>query len=150
VRGTHLATVPSLKELALSLVTNRNFALLSAVIYLSAGLLGFLATGFDDVAGNTDEKLVLLGLNPLHNVVHLALGSAWLLASTNETRARTGNLAIGAGLLVAFVLGVFGGAGFLTIDGAAEPDNYLHLVYGALSVVLGVRSSTGGAVERAA
>ncbi|MCE5290845.1 MAG: DUF4383 domain-containing protein [Nocardiaceae bacterium] len=125
----------------MSLITNRNFAIASAVIYLSAGVLGFLVTGFDDFLGNTDEKLIILGLNPAHNVVHLVLGTAWLAAATSERSARVANVAIGAGLLAAFVLGVLGGAQFLNIDGAAEPDNYLHLIYGALSVFVGARAA---------
>lgn len=52
-------------EIALSLVANRKFALLSAAIYPSAGFPGFLATGADDFVGNADEKLIILGLNPL-------------------------------------------------------------------------------------
>ncbi|MEM7093638.1 MAG: DUF4383 domain-containing protein [Actinomycetota bacterium] len=120
---------------------NQLFALASAGIYFAAGLLGFLVTGFDDFAGDTDEKLIILGLNPLHNVVHLALGAAWLAAAFSAANARLANLALGAGLLVAFVLGVAGGAGFLNIDDAAEPDNYLHLVYGLASVAVGLKAS---------
>lgn len=123
----------------MSAITNRRFALVSAVVYLAAGVAGFFVTGFNDFAGNTDERLVLLGLNPLHNVVHLVLGTAWVLAATSERNARVGNLALGVGLLVAFVLGVLGGAQFLNIDSAVEPDNYLHLVWGGLSLLIGLR-----------
>lgn len=118
---------------------NQQFAALSAAIYLAAGVLGFLVTGFDDFASDTDEKLIILGLNPLHNVVHLVLGSAWLAAALTPSTAKMANIALGAGLLVAFVLGVAGGATFLNIDNAAEPDNYLHLIYGIASVAVGLR-----------
>lgn len=120
-------------------LTNRNFALVSAVIYLAAGVLGFFVTGFDDFAGDTDERLVLLALNPLHNIVHLVLGTAWAVAATSERNARIGNVGLGIGLLAAFVLGVVGGAQFLNIDGLAEPDNYLHLIWGGLSLMIGLR-----------
>ncbi len=126
----------------MSVLTQRTFALLSAVVYLSAGVLGFVATGFDDFVGDTDEKLLFLGLNPMHNIVHLTLGAAWLVAAASERNARIANIAIGAGLLAAFVLGVVGGAQFLNIDDAAEPDNYLHVIYGALSVVVGLRAAS--------
>lgn len=128
----------------MSIITNRNFALVSAVIYAAAGVLGFFVTGFDDFAGDTDERLLLLGLNPLHNIVHLALGAAWAVAATSESNARVGNLALGIGLLAAFVLGVLGGAQFLNIDSAAEPDNYLHLIWGGLSVLIGLRERAAG------
>ncbi len=121
---------------------NQQFAALSAAIYLAAGVLGFFVTGFDDFASDTDEKLIILGLNPLHNVVHLLLGAAWLVAARQAATAKMANIALGAGLLVAFVLGVAGAAPFLNIDNAAEPDNYLHLVYGIASVVIGSAASS--------
>ena len=118
---------------------NQQFAGLSAVIYLVAGVLGFLVTGFDDFASDTDEKLLFLGLNPMHNVVHLVLGVAWGIASRSHATARLANIALGADLLLAFVLGVAGALPFLNIDNAAEPDNYLHLIYGAASLYIGAR-----------
>lgn len=130
---------------------NQTFALISSAIYFSAGVLGFFATGFDDFFGDTDEKLIILGLNPAHNVVHLVLGAAWLSAAMSDRIARIGNLALGAGLLAAFALGMVGGAQFLNIDNAAEPDNYLHLVYGALSIAVALRAratTNVGAVAR--
>ena len=122
-----------------TLTRNQQFALLSAAVYLSAGVIGFFVTGFDDFASDTSEKLIILGLNPLHNVVHLVLGAVWLAAAFSPTNARIVNVALGVGLLAAFLLGVAGGATFLNIDNAAEPDNYLHLVYGALSLFIGLK-----------
>lgn len=120
-----------------SLTRNQQFALLSAGIYLAAGILGFLATGTDGFAADTDDKLIILGLNPLHNVVHLVLGGTWLAAAVSRRLAPIVNIALGAGLLAAFALGVAGGAQFLNIDNASEPDNYLHLVYGVASIAVG-------------
>ncbi len=120
---------------------NQQFTALSAAVYFSAGLIGFAVTGFDDFASDTSEKIIILGVNPLHNIVHLVLGAAWLVAARSAVTARLGNIALGAGLLVAFVLGVAGGATFLNIDNAAEPDNYLHLIYGIASVVIGLKVS---------
>ena len=122
-----------------SLTRNQQFALASALIYFVAGAAGFVVTGFDDFAADTDEKLIILGLNPLHNVVHFVLGAAWLVGARTAASARLVNVALGVGLLVAFVLGVAGGATFLNTDNAAEPDNYLHLVYGLLSVFVGTK-----------
>lgn len=120
---------------------NQLFALLSAAVYLSAGVIGFFVTGFDDFASDTNEKIIILGVNPLHNVVHLVLGGAWLAAASSAANARIGNIALGIGLLVAFVLGMAGGATFLNIDNAAEPDNYLHLIWGILSLVVGLKAA---------
>ena len=117
------------------------FALVSAVVYLSAGVLGFLVTGADDWVGLTGERLVILGINPLHNVVHLVLGTVWLAGARNDSSARLTNTVLGLGLLAAFVLGMAGGGTFLNIDGPAEPDNYLHLLWGGASVYLGTSAA---------
>ena len=106
-------------------------------------------TGFDDFASDTGEKIIILGVNPLHNVVHLVLGAAWLASAFSRTNARYANVALGAGLLIAFVLGVAGGATFLNIDNAAEPDNYLHLVYGIASLLIGLKVADEVASTRA-
>ncbi|WP_149359567.1 DUF4383 domain-containing protein [Lolliginicoccus suaedae] len=125
---------------------NRVFAYISAAIYLAAGVVGFLITGFDDFAGQTDEKILFLAVNPLHNLVHIALGLAWLAAAQVPAVTRTANMLLGAGLLGAFVLGVAGAAEFLNITSVTEPDNALHLVYGIASIVIGWRADRRSAV----
>lgn len=126
---------------------NQQFALASGLIYLAAGILGFAVTGFDGFAADTDDRLIILGLNPAHNVVHLTLGSIWLGAALTASAARLVNTGLGFGLLAAFLLGIVGGAQFLNIDGFSEPDNWLHLVYGALSVAVGTRVGDAAAEE---
>lgn len=116
----------------------RLFALASAVVYLGAGIIGFVVTGLDaPLTGLADTKVVILAVNPLHNLIHLSLGAGYALGALSDRAARYANLAIGAGLLAAFVLGVAGGAEFINIHGAAEPDNWLHLLWGAASLGLG-------------
>lgn len=116
---------------------NQIFAYGSSAIYISAGVIGFAVTGFDFTSHHHDAKIVILGVNPLHNLVHLVLGLTWLAAALVPAMTRKVNVALGIGLLAAFVLGVSGVAGFLNIHSVAEPDNYLHLVYGAISLFVG-------------
>ncbi|MFC4125537.1 DUF4383 domain-containing protein [Nocardia rhizosphaerae] len=118
---------------------NQLFAFVSAAIYFAAGVIGFLITGVGDFAGAHHEKIIVLSVNPLHNTVHVALGAAWLIAALLPSITRIANIVLGFGLLAAFVLGVAGGAGFLNIHSVGEPDNYLHLVYGLLSIAVGWR-----------
>ena len=120
------------------------FALVSGVLYLIIGFVGFAVTGFDEFAKETDEQLVIFGLNPLHNIVHIALGAVWLVASSNAAKAKLVNLVFGATLLLVAVLGLAGILEFLSIENAAEADNYLHLVWGAAGIYFG----TAGAVAR--
>lgn len=116
---------------------NQIFAYASAVIYLAAGVIGFAVTGFANFTGHHHAKIVILAVNPLHNVVHLVLGLAWLTAALVPSITRKMNVALGIGLLAAFVLGVSGAAGLVNIHSVGEPDNYLHLIYGALSIFVG-------------
>lgn len=120
----------------------RVFALVSAAVYLSAGIIGFAVTGFDTtLTGLADTKVVILAVNPLHNVIHLVLGAAYAVGTLGNRAARHANTAIGAGLLAAFVLGIAGGAEFINIHGVAEPDNWLHLIWGTASVWIGIAKS---------
>ena len=120
------------------------FALVSGVLYLIIGFVGFAVTGFDDFAKETGEELVIFGLNPLHNIVHIALGAVWLVVSGSHERSKMVNLVFGATLLLVSVLGLVGALEFLSIADAAEPDNYLHLVWGSAGIYFG----TAGAVAR--
>jgi hypothetical protein len=115
---------------------NQIFAYASAAIYLAAGIVGFAVTGFD-FTGHHHAKIVILAVNPLHNVVHLTLGLVWLAAALVPSITRKVNVALGIGLLGAFALGVSSAAGFINIHSVGEPDNYLHLIYGALSIFVG-------------
>jgi len=41
-------------------------------VYLFAGLIGFAITGFDAAFfGTADTRVVILAVNPAHNIVHL-------------------------------------------------------------------------------
>ena len=121
----------------------RIFALVSAVVYVGAGVVGFAVTGFDaPFTGLAETKVIILAINPLHNIIHLTLGVGYAFGVVSDRASRYANTAIGVGLLGAFVLGIAGGAEFINIDGVAEPDNWLHLVWGSTSVWFGVRKTT--------
>src|SRR5215213_5065493 len=53
-------------------------ALAIGAIYTLVGLLGFLVTGLDNFAAETNKTLLGFEINPLHNLVHLAIGLAGL------------------------------------------------------------------------
>ena len=52
----------------------QRFAQVFGAVYVLVGLLGFAFTGFANFAVASDDKLLLFGVNPLHNIVHLAVG----------------------------------------------------------------------------
>ena len=123
-------------------------------VYLLVGLIGFAVTGFDDFAkvsaDSVDEKLLIFHLTPLHNVVHLLIGAAWLAASRRHDTARSANLGIGAVYVLVALLG------FLEIDfvlealnihGAGDADNFLHIVSGIAGVFFGTAGAEGAAAR---
>lgn len=115
--------------------TGQSFALIFGIIYVLIGVLGFFVTGFDEFAGRTyDDQLIIFPVNPLHNIVHLALGALWLASAGSPNRARQANLVIGGILGLVTVLGALGVLRFLAIESFGSPDNFLHLITAALSL----------------
>jgi len=114
------------------------FALVFGVVYLFFGIIGFAVTGFDDFAAESfAEKVLLFPVNPLHNIVHLAIGALWIGAARSHTTAKTVNMLIGVVYLIVGIVGLLGVLKFLAIENAVSADNYLHLATGALGVYFG-------------
>lgn len=115
---------------------NRLLATIFGVVYLLVGVVGFLVTGFAGFAGTHGDTLIVFEVNPLHNVVHLAIGAVLLLASRSVATARAVNSGVGGVYLVVGVIGLFildSSADILALNGA---DNVLHLA--SAIVLLGV------------
>jgi uncharacterized protein DUF4383 len=118
----------------------RRFAQVFGVVYVLVGLIGFVVTGFGGFASSEPGGSVLIfDVNPLHNLVHLAVGAAWLASSARVETARTISLVIGATYLAVAVLGLFiTGNGDLNILALNQADNVLHLLSGALGLYFGL------------
>jgi hypothetical protein len=116
----------------------QRFAFLFGVVYFVVGLAGFPVTGTGDFAGHQHHHtLLIFSVNPLHNVVHLVLGLAWLAGSARHRTARAVNLALGVVLGLVTVLGFAGGMDLLGMSGLSDPDNFLHLATATLSLYFG-------------
>jgi len=117
----------------------RRFAQVFGAVYVLVGVLGFAFTGFSDFAAPSDDKLLLFGVNPLHNLVHIAVGALWLVSSRSEASARAVSALIGAVYLLVGVLGLFiNGASDLNLLNINQPDNALHLASAALGLYFGL------------
>jgi hypothetical protein len=110
-----------------------------AGLFLFVGIAGFFVTGFSGWTEH-DHSQTLLGfaVNPLHNVVHLAIGLAGLALSRTSAGARTFGWLLVVGYGAALVYGLFAHNAdwdFLNINAA---DNWLHLfsVLAGLTVAL--------------
>lgn len=115
---------------------NRLLATGFGVVYLLVGLAGFALTGVSDPVGTDGEHLLFFEVNPLHNVVHLAIGLVLLASGRDVGSARAANVVIGAAYLVVGLVGLFlvgTEANIIALNGA---DNLLHL--GSAALLLGV------------
>jgi ABC-type transport system involved in multi-copper enzyme maturation permease subunit len=112
-------------------------ALAIGAVYTLVGIAGFLVTGFENFASETNETLLGFEVNPLHNLVHLAIGLAGLALWRRLDTARTYGWLLAAGYGLAFLYGLFAAGNsdinFLSLNGA---DNGLHLVSAVAGVVI--------------
>jgi hypothetical protein len=115
----------------------QRFALLFGAVYVAVAVAGFAVTGFHDFTGMHHDTLLIFSVNPAHNVIHLALGLAWLAGAPRHRPAKAVNLAIGGVLGLVTVLGLFDGMGILGMSGLADPDNFLHLATATLALYFG-------------
>jgi hypothetical protein len=127
------------------------FALVFGVVYLLVGIVGFAVTGFDGFAAETyGEKLIVFPLNPLHNLVHIAIGALWLYGSKDHATAKGVNTFIGVAYILVAILGFAGILNFLAIEDASSADNFLHIASGALAVYFGTAGASAPATTRTA
>lgn len=116
---------------------NRLVATIFGAVYLLVGLLGFAATGGVAFAGPDGGLLLgIFQVNPLHNIAHLLIGAALLIAGlANARAAKTVNIIVGLAYLLLGIVGFFlvGPANFLALN---VPDHFLHL--GSAVVLLAV------------
>ena len=116
---------------------NRLVATIFGAVYLLVGLLGLFVSGTNVVG---EEGALLLGVfqvNHLHNIVHLAIGAALLLAGLRSTpAAKRVNVIVGAVYLLVGIVGFFIVDTPANILALNTPDHFLHL--GSAIVLLGV------------
>lgn len=117
---------------------NRLVATIFGAVYILVGLLGFAVTG--GVEFLATEGGLLLGIfmvNPLHNIAHLLIGAALLIAGLASARAaKTVNIIVGAAYLLLGIVGFFLVGTALNILALNTFDHFLHLA--SALVLLGV------------
>jgi hypothetical protein len=117
---------------------NRLLGTVFGAVYVLVGLLGFAVTG--GVGFIATEGGLLLGIfevNPLHNVAHLLIGAALLIAGlANARSAKTANTTVGAVYLLLGIVGFFIAGTAINILALNTADHVLHLA--SALVLLGV------------
>jgi hypothetical protein len=124
-------------------VSARNFGYVFGAAYIVVGLVGFALTGFSDFAAPDGHMLLFFEINPLHNVVHLLIGSALVGAATvGELAARR----VAGAVVVTYAL--VGVLGFFLVDQEAlnifalnHADNALHLLSAASGLLVLTRTT---------
>ncbi|PZS08967.1 MAG: DUF4383 domain-containing protein [Solirubrobacterales bacterium] len=108
----------------------RPIAVLLGAIYLGAGIIGFVVTGFSGFVSSGGAVLLFFHLNIFHNLVHIAIGALLLVASRIPDVNITHGILFGVGILyvAAVLLGALNALPIIAVHGIGDPDNELHLV----------------------
>lgn len=123
-----------------NLALARKVAFGFGLVYLVVGAVGFAVTADVDFTATSGESLVILELNPLHNVVHLGVGAFLFFGAVGGV-----GLARGACVVIGAVYVAVGFAGLFAIGQEANilalnhADNGLHLLTGAILFGVGLR-----------
>ena len=119
---------------------NRLLGVIFGIVYLLVGVLGFTVTsGVGFFATQGGLLLGIFEVNIFHNVAHILIGAALLIAGlSNVMAAKTVNTVVGAAYLLLGVVGLFlvgSAANILAINGA---DNVLHFGSAVLLLAVGL------------
>jgi Domain of unknown function (DUF4383) len=109
------------------------------VVYLAVGALGFTVTNGVGFAARNGDLLLGFEVNPLHNIVHLAIGAA-LVAGFLGGRRPTGLVAtlVGAVYLLVGVVGPFVTGTKANILALNTADHFLHIASAVVLLITGI------------
>ena len=65
---------------------NRLLATVFGAVYLLVGIVGFFVTSGIGFFATEGRNLIIFEVNPLHNIIHLAIGAALLLPASPTYR----------------------------------------------------------------
>lgn len=124
---------------------NRLLASVFGAVYLLVGIVGFFVTSGIGFFATEGRNLIIFEVNPLHNIIHLAIGAALLTAGLSSVAAaKTMNSTVGSVYLLVGIVGLFLPGTSLNIIALNGADNVLHL--GSALVLLAVGLSQDRAV----
>ncbi len=118
---------------------NRLLATIFGAVYLLVGLVGFFVTSGIGFFATEGRNLIIFEVNPLHNIIHLAIGATLLLAGLGSvTAAKTANSTVGAVYLLVGIVGLFLTTSALNIIALNGADNVLHLASALVLLAVGL------------
>lgn len=124
---------------------NRLVATIFGAVYLLVGALGFAATnGVEFIATEGGLLLGIFEVNPLHNIAHLLIGAALLIAGLKSVRAaKSVNTVIGAVYLLLGIVGFFLVGTAANILALNTADHFLHLASALVLLGVGLGAERG-------
>ena len=124
---------------------NRLVATIFGAVYILVGLLGFAVTGGVGFLATEGGRLLgIFMVNPLHNIAHLLIGAALLIAGLASARAaKTVNIIIGATYLLLGIVGFFLVGTALNILALNTFDHFLHLASAIVLLGVGLAAERG-------
>jgi len=130
---------------------NRLVAVIFGAVYLLVGLLGFAVTGgVGFIATDGGLLLGIFEVNPLHNIAHLLIGAALLIAGLSSVRAAKGvNITVGAVYLLLGIVGFFLVGTAANILALNTADHFLHLASAIVLLGVGLAADRGVETRRA-
>lgn len=122
---------------------NQIFGYVFGAVYVLLGLVGFVVTAGLEYAATDGNNLIVFGINPFHNIVHIAVGAVLVTGALGGDQvARSFHLVVGVVLIVVAAFGI----GLVEIAGGAaniiavnHPDNALHFFLGVVTLAVAVR-----------
>jgi len=119
---------------------NQRFGYLFGAVYVLVGLVGFAVTGGVGFAGSVGKDLLLFEVNPLHNLVHLAVGGLLIAgAAAGGGASRAINGVVGGTYLLVGLIGLMMVGEASNILALNHPDNLLHLATAGLALGVALR-----------
>ncbi|HEY8200841.1 MAG TPA: DUF4383 domain-containing protein [Actinomycetota bacterium] len=117
---------------------NQRFGYLFGAVYILVGLVGFLVTPHVSFAATEGKNLLLFGVNPLHNLIHIAVGGLFVAgAAAGAAWSWKVNTLIGGVYLAVGAIGLFAIGSSLNILALNQPDNALHIATAILGLAIG-------------
>jgi hypothetical protein len=124
---------------------NRLLATVFGIVYVLIGIAGFFVTsgvGLIDPDGGL--LLGIFSVNILHNVAHVLIGAALLIAGLSGVRpAKTVNTVVGTAYLLLGIVGLFIVGSAFNILANNGADNVLHFGSAVLLLAVGLGAERG-------
>lgn len=118
---------------------NRILGAVFGAVYVLVGLAGFFVTMETGFAATEGPLLIFFAVNPLHNLVHIAVGVLLAAAAYRGVRSSSAiNILVGAVYLLVGAAGLFLVDSSLNLLALNHADNGLHLASATLLLGVGL------------